>query len=166
MEAFATIFRRYYAPLCRYAFRFTENGAAAEELVQELFYVLWRDRRDLAEVRSLKAYLYEAVRNRALHYIEHVHVRARYRQAVTKEHIDDPISYSPQEEEEAKELEKRIYEILGRLPLRRRRIFCMHRFEGKKYGEIANTLQVSTKTIEAEMHKALKTIKEGLQIVD
>jgi len=163
VEAFEALFKRYYAPLCRYAFRFTESYGTSEELVQELFYVLWRDRRNLAGVYALKSYLYEAVRNRALHYLEHLHVRKRYREAMKNRITETPVSYSPLEEEEAKELEIKIHEILLALPLRRRKIFCMHRFEGKKYREIAGALQLSPKTIEVEIHKAVTALKEGLK---
>ena len=162
-QAFATLFRRYYEPLCHYAFRITESGGVSEELVQELFYVLWRDRKNLAEVYAPKSYFYGAIRNRALHYVEHLYVRKKYYQTVKTGHVNDQIACSPQEEEEGKELEKRIRAILATLPLRRRRIFCMHRFEGKKYGEIADTLKLSPKTIEAEIHKAIITVKEGLK---
>lgn len=159
IKAFETLFRRFYAPLCRYAYRFTGDPDFSEELVQELFYVLWRDRASIHIERSVKSYLYEAVRNRALHFLAHLRVRALYSTHVKQEGAQ---TSSPEERLYAIELEKRIDEILHTFPDRRRTIFCMNRFDGKKYTEIAKILSVSIKTVEAEMHKALIALREGL----
>ena len=161
LKAFEVLFRRYYAPLCSYAYRFTSSPDLSEELVQELFYILWRDRLHIHIDRSVKSYLYEAIRNKALHLLEHLRVRERYSKIVK---MDAPITFpSPEAEAEAREFEKRVSEILLRLPDRRRRIFCMNRFGGSRYVEIAAKLSISIKTVESEMHKALMALKSGLE---
>ena len=163
MNAFEVLFRRYYAPLCVYAHRFTGNPDYSEEVVQELFYVLWRDRAHLHIAYSVKSYLYEAVRNRALHYLEHLRVRERYSRVVKMEMSGRTASSSPEHDVLARDVEKRVGEILYKFPDRRRRIFYMHRFGGNRYTEIADKLSISVKTVEAEMHKALKALKSGLE---
>lgn len=70
----------------------------------------------------------------------------------------------PQEQIEYKELEALVNRTLEKLPERRLRIFRMHRFEGKKYAEIASSLSLSVKTVEAEMTKALRTLRDELEI--
>lgn len=70
----------------------------------------------------------------------------------------------PQEQIEYKELEALVNRTLEKLPERRLRIFRMHRFEGKKYAEIASNLSLSVKTVEAEMTKALRTLRDELEI--
>lgn len=162
IKAFEVLFRRYYSPLCSYAFRYTKSSDYSEELVQELFFVLWRDRADIQINHSVKSYMFEAVRNRALHYIEHLHVRERYRFAEKINQSEATSSCSPEADAEAKDVEQRMSEILLQFPDRRRRIFYMHRFGGFKYAEIAEKLMISIKTVEAEMHKALKAFKLGL----
>ena len=159
MSAFEILFRRYYNPLCSYAYRFTDSPDFSEELVQELFYVLWRDRAELNIERSVKSYLYEAVRNRAFHFLERRRVKERYSKMVK---MEVSVSPSPETDVEGRDMERRVSEILLRFPDRRRRIFCMHRFGGNKYDEIADKLSVSVKTVEAEMHKALKALRTGL----
>ena len=161
IKAFEVLFKRYYAPLCSYAYRFTVNPEFSEELVQELFYVLWRDRAHLHIERSVKSYLYEAVRNKALHFLEHLRVREQHGRIVK---MEAPLTYhSPEAEAEARDFEKRVSEILLRFPDRRRRIFCMNRFGGNRYAEIAIKLSISVKTVESEMHKALKALKGALE---
>jgi len=163
LKAFEVLFRRYYTPLCAYVCRFIGSLDCAEELVQELFYTLWKNRLHIEIERSVKSYLYEAIRNRALHYLGHLRVREQYGRAIKMELAQTTEFPSPEADLEAKDFEKRVNEILQKFPERRRRIFCMNRFGGNKYAEIAAKLSVSVKTVEAEMHKALKALKYGLE---
>lgn len=162
VKAFEGIFRRYYSPLCLYAAGITGNMDVAEEIVQELFYVFWKEKEKLQVFRSIKSYLYGAVRNQALQYCEHLEVRNRYRETVlTANQYSKPSD--PQDHLEYKELENLINSTLRKLPQRRLRIFRMHRFEGKKYAEIASALSLSVKTVEAEMTKALQTLRKEIE---
>ena len=132
----------------------------AEEIVQELFYTIWKDRASLRIVLSVKSYLYKAARNQSLQYLEHMQVRQRYYQKVaSNESFSDPYD-SPQEILEYKELEQRLEFALEGLPKRRRDIFRMSRIEGKKYEQIALEMSLSVKTIEAEITKTLQTLRQ------
>lgn len=162
VKAFEGIFRLYYSPLCLYAAGITGNRDVAEEIVQELFYVFWKEKEKLQVFRSIKSYLYGAVRNQALQYCEHLEVRNRYRETVLAGTPDGKPS-DPQDQLEYKELETLIEKTLKKLPERRLRIFRMHRFEGKKYAEIASILSLSVKTVEAEMTKALQTLRKEIE---
>ena len=71
IKAFEGIFRRYYSPLCWYAAGITGDTASAEEIVEELFYVLWKNRERLQVFQSVKSYLYRSVRNEAVQFCEH-----------------------------------------------------------------------------------------------
>lgn len=82
IKAFESIFRLYYTPLCLYATSITGEQEVAEEIVQDLFYVFWKERESLPILRSIKNYLYGATRNRSLQYLEHREVRYRYRNTV------------------------------------------------------------------------------------
>lgn len=162
VRAFERIFRLYYSPLCLYAAGITGDMDVAEEIVQELFYVFWKEKEKLQVFRSLKSYLYGAVRNQALRFCEHREVRNRYRETLLAEQPDNSPS-DPQDQLEYKELETLVDRTLGKLPQRRLRIFRMHRFEGKKYAEIAIELSISVKTVEAEMTKALQTLRKEIE---
>ncbi len=159
VKAFEQVFRQYYVPLYFYALSIINKKEIAEEIVQDLFYVWWKDREKIQIKHSLKSYLYTAIRNKSLQYIEHDNVRERYKQRLlaAESEIQNP---SPQQVLEQKELEYILDSTLKKLPERRLRIFKLHRFEGKKYKEIAETLSLSVKTIEAEMSKAYQVLRE------
>lgn len=162
IKAFEEVFRRYYSPLCWYAMGITGSMEAAEEIVEELFYQFWKGKETLLVFRSLKSYLYAAVRNQSLQYCEHQEVRNRYRESVLAR-AAEARGDTPQEQMEYRELQKLIDATLAGLPERRLRIFRMHRMEGKKYAEIASLLSLSVKTVEAEMTKALKTLRTEIE---
>lgn len=159
IQAFEELFRCYYFPLCCYVAGIIGRMEVAEEIVEELFYVLWKERERLPVFRSLKSYLYGAARNEALQYCEHEEVRSRYRETVMATSHVQPLA-DPHQQMEYDELQKLINTTITKLPVRRRRIFEMHRMEGRKYGEIASLLSLSVKTVEAEMTKALRTLRE------
>jgi len=164
IQAYETLFRRYYEPLCLYCNKITGDMNSSEDVVQELFYTIWKERFNLRIVWSVKSYLYGAARNQSLQYLERQHVRQRYYQnMVANELPDSDPNDSPQKILEYKELEQRLEFILEKLPKRRRDIFRMSRFEGKKYEEIANEMSLSVKTIEAEMSKALQALRKSLK---
>ena len=164
VKAFEQVFRLYYMPLCMFAASITGRMDIAEEIVQELFYVFWKERERLQLFHTIKSYLYGAVRNQSLQYWEHQDVRNRYRDAILSHPDKDDTPDNPQEQIEYKELEALVNRTLEKLPERRLLIFRMHRFEGKKYAEIASNLSLSVKTVEAEMTKALRTLRDELEI--
>ena len=162
IKAFETLFRQYYSPLCWYAASITGRIEVAEEIVEQLFYVLWKDREELTIFRSVKSYLYGAIRNEALQYIQHLQVKDRYREQVIS--TDDTETMpDPQQQMELEELHCLINRTISKMPERRLSIFKMHRMEGKTYMEIAASLSLSVKTIEAEMTKALRTLRKEIE---
>ncbi|MDR0843841.1 MAG: RNA polymerase sigma-70 factor [Tannerella sp.] len=162
IKAFECIFRRYYAPLCLYASGITGRTDVAEDMVQEVFYNIWKDRESIQVLQSVKSYLYGAVKNQSLRYMEHLQVHERYCESAGKENetSDEP---SPQEQLEYAELEGIINRTLKKLPKRRRQIFRMHRLEGQKYKEIAGHFSISPKTVEAEMTKAYRVLQQEVE---
>ena len=101
IKAFEELFRCYYSPLCWYAASITGRMEVAEEIVEELFYVLWKDREQLQIFQSVKNYLYRATRNQSIQYCEHEEVKERYRESVltasSSEQVTDPhqpVSYT------------------------------------------------------------------------
>ncbi|MDR2969084.1 MAG: RNA polymerase sigma-70 factor [Tannerellaceae bacterium] len=165
IKAFEKVFKLYYSPLCLYAASLTGRSDAAEEIVQELFYVFWKGKENIQLLHSLKSYLYAAVRNRSLLYLEHREVMNRYRETVLSEE-ETKESASPQEQLEYEELQRIIDQAIERLPERRRQIFRMHRFDGMKYAEIATSLSLSVKTVEAEMSKALQALRKEMDRIN
>lgn len=160
-EEFEVLFRSHYSDLCAYANVYLKDLEAAEELVQEVFYKLWSKRDSIEITSSMQSYLFRAVRNSSLNLIKHINIREAY-----KAHNEREISNSEMEhfdEVEASELEQKISKAIEELPTERRKIFVLSRYEGLKYGEIAEKLGISPKTVENQMGKALKHMREHLK---
>jgi len=157
---FELLFRSSYVSLVRYARTMMKDQDTAEEIVQDLFFRLWKDKQKLQIESSLNGYLFRAVHNRCLHQISHSKVVEKYAG-------ETAMSASGIEEDAANlvnynDLQAKIVRILERLPSKCGKIFCMNRFEGLKYSEIAERLSVSVKTVEANMGKALKEFRKAL----
>ena len=159
ISAFENVFREYYAPLTHYTYGILKDMEAAEEVVQDFFFVYWNNRHEIEIQTSLKSYLYQSVRNKALKIIRHENVKLNYAARFLEA---EGSSRSESHPWELNELQALINEVLAHLPERCSRIFCMNRFEGLKYREIAEQLSVSVKTVEANMGKALCEFKKAL----
>jgi RNA polymerase sigma-70 factor (ECF subfamily) len=162
IKIFENVFRTFYNPLYFYSLSITGNAANAEDIVQDLFYTLWKDREKITIVYSLKSYLYKAVRNRSLQFIEKQKTRKHTNNEITAYKVE-ATEINPQSLLEYKELDERLQNCMKKLPERRRQIFQLHRFESKKYTEIADHLGLSIKTVEAEMTKTLKLLSKEIE---
>jgi RNA polymerase sigma-70 factor (ECF subfamily) len=160
VKQFESLFRSSYVSLVRYARTLIKDNDTAEEIVQDLFFRLWNDRKKIKIESSLNGYLFRSVHNRCLHYIEHNKVVARYAEEMLYRKTDT--QEDPSDILHHKELQSRIAGILERLPERCGKIFYMSRFEGLKYSEIAEKLSVSVKTVESNMGRALKEFRKEL----
>lgn len=157
---FEETFRKYYQSLCNYANSILKEMDEAEEVVQNLFLSIWEKRSDLEISISLKSYLYRAVHNHCLNRIKHLKVREEYQQYAVNFY---EASYESVSQTVMKnELETKIEEAIKKLPEQCRLIFRMSRFEELKYHEIAEQLELSPKTVENQIGKALKILRVEL----
>ncbi|MGA1978574.1 MAG: RNA polymerase sigma-70 factor [Bacteroidales bacterium] len=159
-KEFESLFRSYYVLLVRYAKSIIRDHDTAEEIVQNLFVRVWQKRGTLLIETSLNGYLYKAVHNQCLHYIDHQKIVEKHAQEMGRRAVAE--AENPLDAIQYKELQERMTSILERLPERCSMIFCMNRFEGLRYAEIAEKLSVSLKTVEANMGRALKEFRKAL----
>lgn len=159
-RTFEKVFREYYEKLCQYAYSFLKDMDEAEETVQTIFHQYWEKRESLEITTSLKSYLYKAVCNRCLNIKKHEKVKAAYQNHKVIEFRQSPTYASDIAEKQ--ELEKQIDKAIATLPEQCRLIFKMSRFEELKYNEIATQLGISPKTVENQMGKALKILRQQL----
>lgn len=158
---FESLFRSSYVSMVRYAKSIIKDQDTAEEIVQDLFFRLWQDKEKIKIESSLNGYLFRAVHNRCLHWIEHNKVVERHAREVIAQETE--AADNPADTIYYKELQSKIIQIIEKLPDRCGRIFCMNRFEGLKYSEIAEKLSVSVKTVEADMGRALREFRKALK---
>jgi RNA polymerase sigma-70 factor (ECF subfamily) len=160
-SAFEMIFKAYYQPLCRYAYSFLEDKEEAEEVVQSAFITVWEKRNTLHIQTSFKSYLYRMVRNGCLNVIKHEKIKQQH--VAHELAVMEVSSESVSQKVYASELELKITEAMKALPEQCRLVFQLSRFEELKYQEIADQLQISVKTVENHMGKALKIMREQLK---
>jgi RNA polymerase sigma-70 factor (ECF subfamily) len=158
-QAFDSIFRTWYAPLVRMAESMLRRRAVAEEIVQDVMLEMWKRRERLAPDSSIRAYLFQSTRNRALNHVRHIRVEER-----DEAHVAPPSPAGPPAD--ALVVEEEIGDALRRavdgLPPRCREVFELSRTHGLSNSEIAQTLGVSVKAVEAQMGRALRTLREEL----
>jgi RNA polymerase sigma-70 factor (ECF subfamily) len=157
--AYDSVFRTWYPVLVRVAGALLHDADAAEEVAQDVMHELWRRRTLMDADVSLRAYLLRSIRNRSLNYLRHLRVRRETEPQVEESYsapiaADQPIV--------AKELQDAVQKALDELPPRCREVFDLSRVHGLKYAEIAEALDISQKTVEAQMGKALRHLRERL----
>jgi RNA polymerase sigma-70 factor, ECF subfamily len=158
-DAFDAIFRAHYAPLVGLAEGMLRNRAVAEEIVQDVMLELWRRRQALEVEESIRAYLFRATRNRALNHLRHVRVETRGEPDAVGATADQPTAPATLVEEE---IQVALRGAISHLPDRCREVFELSRVHGLRYAEIAAALGISVKTVEAQMGKALRLLRERL----
>lgn len=162
-RAFELVYNEYFGILIGYAMRFLDTREEAEEIVQEVFVKFWDKCESLAPDSSIKSYLYRSVHNTCLNQIKHERVKDSYKNYVIG-YMEDSVTLEI-EEQEHQGLMERIMGEIGKLPPRCQEIFKLSRLEGLKYQEIADHLEISVKTVEVQMGKALKVLREALKNV-
>lgn len=154
------MFNTWYSKLCSYANGYLKDLDASEEIVQEVMLKIWINRESLEITTSIQSYLFRAVRNGCLNMLKHVSIREEYKSY--KEREDSTLQRSHEDAMMVSELEIRIREAIDALPMERRRVFVMSRYDGMTYQQIAEKLGISVKTVENQMGKALKFLREEL----
>ena len=159
-ETFEGVFHTYYKPLVIYARTILKDTDESEDIVQQVFITIWEKRASIEVHTSLRALLYKSVHNACLNKIKQQAVRSKYAADVLRTNAPKA---GADERIQQKELQKSIEKALEALPEQCRRIFKMSRFDHLKYQEIADELGLSVKTVENQMGKALKIMKEHLK---
>lgn len=167
-SAFEALFKIYYLPLTRFAWRFVQEESLAEELVQEVFAWAWENRQQLHITGKIRSYLYKAVKNQSLNYIKRHKLRVEYTtQWVEHQDLIATPAFEVVESEELrhKELREIVGKAIEELPPRSKMTFKLHRFDGLTYQEISDVMNISVKTVESQMTRTLKILRTRLDDV-
>ena len=154
-QEFHNIFERYYVALCLFANQYMEDDEASADIVQDSFAKLWQIRDDFFYLHQVKAFLYTAVRNKALNELEHSKVVWEYAQKVIEKKKDSFFHDAVVEEETY----RIVAEAIDMLPAQMKAIMKLA-MEGKKNNEIAEHLNVSAETVHTLKRIAYKKLRE------
>jgi RNA polymerase sigma-70 factor (ECF subfamily) len=161
LEAFELLYNRYSKKLYYFSLRYLEDNVDAEEIVQVVFISVWEHRKTLDETRSIKNYIFKSTANNIYNYLKKKAIRQKY------------VDYELQKPERSvnqtydlifyKELEKKIDTIVSSLPPQQQKIFNLSRSNGLSHEEIAKKLKLSIRTVENQIYRVIKVIKEHMK---
>lgn len=159
------LFKLHYSSMCKMVYRMVKDEAIAEDIVQDVFFNFWKKREQLTITTSLAAYLKRSATNAGIDYL-----RKKRPTSDNALDINEPIyqhlavdSSQSDENIRTEELTNHIEAALELLPPRCKEVFILNRFEEMSYKEVADTLDISVKTVENQMGKALKIMREALK---
>lgn len=160
-KGYELLFKRYYRSLCSHAVRFLYSKELAEDIVSEVFLVFWQKKIYQQIKTSYRAYLFTSVRHQAFMFLRAELNKHKNIDLVDwKAQADLPIT--PQQIMQYNELYLQMEEAIKAIPPQAQKVFLMSRFEGKKNQTIADELQVSLKTVEGHITKALSILRKLL----
>ena len=167
VKVFEAFYDKYFDPILVYCNHYVTDREMAKEMAQDTFLKLWETKESLNNNTNIQSFLYRIARNNCLNHIKHLKVEQKYldytkAQKTEIELNELALSQSSAEKIISEELEEKINLTIGSLPPRCRQVFELSRFKGKKYREIASDLNISVKTVENQIQKALKILRENI----
>lgn len=162
-HAFKKLFNTYHQTIFNFLLFRSKDADVAEDLLQEVFFKVWKNRKSLDENQSIKNYLYTIADHIFLNYVRHASVVHKHEQQVNSKLFTDVDK--PDFMLEEKESLTNLTRAIESLPEKTRIIFMMSRFEDLSYKEIASRLSLNIKTIEGHMTKALKELRKALLLI-
>lgn len=158
--AFRTLFFQFFSPLCVFAHRYIDSWETCEDIVQETFFKIWKNRKNIEISTSSRNFLITSVKNSSIDYLRKQETELNWQQ---KEIERNSSTYTSGDIYSTIELEQMLSSALAKLPDNIRIVFEKNRFEGMTYTEIATEHNISVKTVEAYMTKALKHLRVELK---
>ncbi len=157
---FRELFEKEYGNLCRYAMSYMQDSHLAEDVVQETFIRIWEQKRDLITSPQVKFYLITAVRNNCISALRKQNTRGEVLMEATPDAPPEPFITSRQHYEQLNEQKKKIADALNQLPPKCKEVFLLIKMQGLSYKQVAESLDISVKTVENQMGKAIKILRE------
>ncbi|MCK7557105.1 RNA polymerase sigma-70 factor [Chitinophaga sedimenti] len=159
-QAFAALFRLLYDRLLRFCVQYVGSHEAGEEIVSDVFVKIWNRRAELQEVDNLEVYLFVAVKNHSLNYLEQY-------SSLRITPLDSGFSQltasaDPEKDMEWKEMLLKLDGEINRLPEQCRRVFKLIKEDGFKYKDVAAILNISPRTVETQLFRAIRRLTEAI----
>lgn len=159
---FKRLFDSHYRPLCNLAFRICGDLDQAEDVVQDIFVKIWNTQDMLQEDNNVKSYIYTMVRNKALELVRRTNIGAKVTKEILYLHTNTNEEEIDDAEIENFQLLDKIYVSIRQLPPKCGEVFTLSKVNGLTYSQIAGQLDISIKTVENHMGKALRLLREML----
>lgn len=160
-SAFNDFFETYYTDLCNFVNAYIRNESVSEDIVQDVFVYIWKNRTNLIITHSLKHYLFTSAKNKSLNYLRNLRTRLSKEQQAIVEY--ETVTEQTEKDIALKELQLLLNQAIENLPPKCREIYLLSRDEELSNKDISEKLGISVKTVENQMTIALRKIREALQ---
>jgi RNA polymerase sigma-70 factor (ECF subfamily) len=160
-SAYKQLFFNYFEPLTFFANKYLNDMELSKDMVQGIFSHIYEKREELKISSSIKSYLYQSVANRSLNQLKSSKIHAEHHADIKHRSEDGYV----EEQMELTELEVKIAKTIDQLPDQCKRIFKLSRYEHKSNQEIADELEISKRTVETQISKALKVLRASLKLI-
>lgn len=169
IQNFNNLFNEYYQRFIRFAMSYVKERRIAEDFVSEAFTVFWENRGNLSQNTNPPAYILTIIKNKCINHLQHIQVKQRIKKELS-DHAEWRLNVNINSLQAcdpdflfSEEIQTIIDNTLKRLPPKTRRIFILSRHEGLSYNDIAEKMNLSSKTIEFHISKALKQLRLSLK---
>lgn len=163
LKIFEVLFKTWFAPLCKTVYRLVRDKDVSQDLVQDVFLKTWNNRANLDLSQPIKSYLFKAAVNTALNHLESQKNNFSLDSDSAKLELNRIHAISVEQEIEFKEVQQMLNKSMDLLPPKCKAVFILIKYENMSYAEAAQSLDISVKTVENQMGKALKHMREYMQ---
>lgn len=159
VDAFHSLYTKYYKVLVLYGIRYLESADIAEDVVQDVFSSIWAKKIQFQSIHSLQNYLYTSVRNTSLDYLKHKQVENKYVDCFLNSTEVEAGEVDSDDEFCEEEIYRRLFDMIDKLPPRCKEVFLLY-MKGKKNEEIASALAISFETVKTQKKRAMKMLRK------
>lgn len=162
-KSFEKLFNLFYGRLVSFSEHYTHNRELSEEIVSEVFVKIWNKRKEIGDINNIESYLFIAVKNQSLNNLSKTQFSSIEVSAMHQPELSNLIEvFNPEKELETQELLHSINIAIDSLPPQCRTVFKMIKEDGMKYKEVAEILNISSRTVETQLVRALKRLDVAL----
>lgn len=158
-QEFKKLFEQYYNPLCNFASTILHSRIKAEDAVQDVFIKMWQKKDTVGGLENVKAYLFTATKNKCFEYLRKLKLERKLSEE-NESRLEMSSSINIDDEADKYVLKEKLFNSIRQLPPKCRDVFTMSKINGLTYSEIAIELGISPKTVENQMGRALRLLRE------
>ena len=158
-QDFKELFEQYYNPLCNFANSILYDSTKAEDAVQDVFVKMWQKKDTVGGLENVKSYLFQATKNKCIEYLRKLKLDKKLSEE-NESRLEMSSSINTDDEAEKYVLKEKLFNSIRQLPPKCRNVFTMSKINGLTYSEIAEELDISPKTVENQIGRALRLLRE------
>ena len=164
-QEFKILFEQYYNPLCNFANTILYDSIKAEDAVQDVFVKMWQKKEKVRDLDNVKSYLFTSTKNKCIEYLRKLKLDRKLSEE-NESRLEMSSSINIDDEADKYVLKEKLFNSIRQLPPKCRDVFTMSKINGLTYSEIADELGISPKTVENQIGRALRLLREMMNAKD